>query len=111
MRVAPTRPAVPHADVGRMVVPSEREQAMQQNVRARGDVASPNEGALPLTEPLVGERPQDVPVSGSAPSTGVTSVSAVPSEQLWRAAVLAAREAALAAAELRRTFDARRAIE
>ena len=39
------------------------------------------------------------------------SVSAVPSEQLWRAAVMAAREAALAAAELRRSLEARRAME
>jgi hypothetical protein len=38
-------------------------------------------------------------------------VSAVPSEQLWRAAVMAAREAALTAAELRRSLEARRAME
>jgi hypothetical protein len=29
----------------------------------------------------------------------------VPSEQLWRAAILAARQAALAAAEIRRALD------
>ena len=33
------------------------------------------------------------------------SVENVPSEQLWRAAVLAARQAAATAAELRRAFD------
>jgi hypothetical protein len=80
---------------------------MQQNLRGRGDVAPPIEGALP--EPLVGERPQDVS-PGGVPA-GVPSVSAVPSEQLWRAAVVAAREAALAAAELRRTLEARRTTE
>jgi len=32
-------------------------------------------------------------------------VESVPSDQLWRAAVLAARQAALAAAELRRALD------
>jgi hypothetical protein len=84
---------------------------MQQNVRARGDGALPNEGALPPPEVLVGERTKDVPVSGGGPPTGVTSVSAVPSEQLWRAAVMAAREAALTAAELRRSLDARRTVE
>jgi hypothetical protein len=84
---------------------------MQQNVRGRGDVASPDEGALP--EPLAGERPQDVSAVGAAGGApgGAASVSAVPSEQLWRAAVLAAREAALAAAELRRTLEAGRALE
>ena len=82
---------------------------MQQNVRVRGDVAPPNEGALPT--PLLGERPEDV-AAGAVPTGGAAaSVSAVPSEQLWRAAVLAAREAALAAADLRRTLDARRALE
>ena len=82
---------------------------MQQNVRARGDGASPNEGALP--DPLMGERPQDVSAAAGANPAGVGSVSAVPSEQLWRAAVLAAREAALAAAELRRSLEARRTME
>ena len=82
---------------------------MQQNVRVRGDAALPNEGALP--EPLVAERPNDAPDGGGAALPGVASVSTVPSEQLWRAAVLAAREAALAAAELRRTLEARRARE
>ena len=81
---------------------------MQQNVRARGDAAPPNEGAR--SDALAGERPQDVSAAGGTPA-GVASVSAVPSEQLWRAAVLAAREAALAAAELRRSLEARRAME
>ena len=82
---------------------------MQQNVLGQGDVVLPNEGALP--EPLVGERPKDVPGGGGGAPATVTSVSAVPSEQLWRAAVLAAREAALTAAELRRSLEARRAME
>ena len=83
---------------------------MQQTVRVQGDVALPNEGALP--ESLAAERPEDMAVGGGGGSLpGGASVSTVPSEQLWRAAVLAAREAALAAAELRRTLDARRAME
>ena len=82
---------------------------MQQNVRVRGDVASPNEQALP--DSPMGERPQDVGAAAGANPAGVGSVSAVPSEQLWRAAVLVAREAALAAAELRRSLEARRALE
>ena len=82
---------------------------MQQNVRARGDVVPPNEGAR--SDALAGERPQDVSAAAGGNPAGVASVSAVPSEQLWRAAVLAAREAALAAAELRRTLEARRAME
>ena len=82
---------------------------MQQNVRARGDVVPPNEGAR--SDALAGERPQDVSAVAGGNPAGVASVSAVPSEQLWRAAVLAAREAALAAAELRRTLEARRALE
>jgi hypothetical protein len=81
---------------------------MQQNVHARGDVASPNEPVLP--DPIGGERPPDGGPGAGMPGLA-TSVSAVPSEQLWRAAVLAAREAALAAAELRRSLEARRAIE
>ena len=80
---------------------------MQRNVRARGDVASPNEGVLP--DSRNGERPEDVGSAGVP--VGPASVSAVPSEQLWRAAVMAAREAALAAAELRRSLEARRAME
>ena len=84
---------------------------MQQNVRGRGDVASPNEGPLPDSLNGGGERPQDVVAGGGVPPMGAASVSAVPSEQLWRAAVLAAREAALAAAELRRSLEARRAME
>lgn len=35
-----------------------------------------------------------------------SAVESVPSEQLWRAAILAARQAALSAAELRRAFEA-----
>lgn len=109
MRVARTTRTAPHADVGGMVVPCQREQAMQQNVRARGDVASPNDGVLPSPDAVNGERPQEVG-SGVAPG-GAASVSSVPSEQLWRAAVIAAREAALSAAELRRSLEARRAME
>ena len=41
-----------------------------------------------------------------APAPEVTHVESVPSEQLWRAAILAARQAALSAAELRRAFEA-----
>jgi hypothetical protein len=82
---------------------------MRQNLRGRGDVATPNDEVLPPPDAVGGERPQDIG-SGGAPS-GAASVSAVPSEQLWRAAVMAAREAALAAAELRRSFEARRAME
>ena len=82
---------------------------MQQRVRGRGEAAPSNEQALP--EPPGGERPQDVgPGVGGIPG-GAGSVSAVPSEQLWRAAVMAAREAALTAAELRRSLEARRAVE
>jgi hypothetical protein len=49
---------------------------------------------------------------GPGPRGGVGAVTApehVPSEQLWRAAIMAALQAAATAAELRRAFGARRA--
>jgi len=42
--------------------------------------------------------------SGSRAATPPPRVEGVPSEQLWRAAILAARQAALAAADLRRAL-------
>ena len=82
---------------------------MQQRVRGRGEAASPNERAVPDVRD--GDRPQDAGAVGAGAPGGAASVSGVPSEQLWRAAVMAAREAALTAAELRRTLEARRGIE
>jgi hypothetical protein len=77
---------------------------MQQEMRGRGDAASPSEGAL--SDGSVGERP--VGVFAAVGPGPVPSVSDVPSDQLWRAAVLAAREAAMTAAELRRSLERRR---
>ena len=52
------------------------------------------------------------PVAFAAGGDGVATpvraprVDSVPSDQLWRAAILAARQAAMTAAELRRALDA-----
>jgi hypothetical protein len=40
------------------------------------------------------------------PPAVAPKVDSVPSDQLWRAAILAARQAAVTAAEIRRAFDA-----
>jgi hypothetical protein len=40
------------------------------------------------------------------PPARAPKVDSVPSDQLWRAAILAARQAAMTAAELRRALDA-----
>ena len=81
---------------------------MQQETRERGDVVSRSEPTLPSADRAVAERqPSTVPTGGLSVG-GPGSVVGVPSEQLWRAAVLAAREAALTAAELRRSLDAQR---
>ena len=77
---------------------------MQQDIYGRGDAVPSIEGLVP-GEP-VGEPP--AAASSAAGARALPSVSGVPSEQLWRAAVLAAREAARAAAELRRSIEARR---
>ena len=77
---------------------------MQQQKRVRGDAASRGEGPLP--DSTVAERQTGVPPAGSPGIPG--SVAGVPSDQLWRAAVIAAREAALTAAELRRSLEAHR---
>ncbi len=79
---------------------------MQQEMRGRGDVVSRSEPTLP--ELPVGERQSGTASSGGSSAGGLGSVVGVPSEQLWRAAVLAARAAALTAAELRRSLDAQR---
>ena len=81
---------------------------MQQERLGRGDVVSRNEGTLP--DRTVAERQPGTVSSGATSGGGTGSVTGVPSEQLWRAAVLAAREAALTAAELRRSLEARRGL-
>lgn len=45
-----------------------------------------------------------IPAAAPAPAASMPRVEGVPSEQLWRAAILAARQAALAAADLRRAL-------
>jgi hypothetical protein len=77
---------------------------MQQEKRTRGDAVPHSDGTLPDRSVL--ERQPITNPPGPLPLVG--SVSGVPSEQLWRAAVLAAREAALTAAELRRSLEAHR---
>ena len=67
-----------------------REFTMQEEQYSRSDV--PSSRIDPLTSALG--------ASTRAP------VESVPSDQLWRAAVLAARQAALAAADLRRALEA-----
>ena len=66
-------------------------QQEEQYVRSEGRFA---------TDPL-GAGMSGPPMSGGADA----SMEHVPSDQLWRAAVLAARQAAVTAAELRRAFD------
>jgi hypothetical protein len=51
--------------------------------------------------------PSESPDGMSASSGWMGQVESVPSEQLWRAAILAARQAALSAAELRRVLEQR----
>ena len=65
----------------------------------RGDaVPAPN-------DPPIDETSMGGLGAGGTPRFG--QVESVPSEQLWRAAILAARQAAVSAAELRRALEAR----
>jgi hypothetical protein len=78
-----------------------REREMLDEGYTRGDaVPAPNDP--PIDEASVGGVG-----AGGAPRFG--QVESVPSEQLWRAAILAARQAALSAAELRRALEERTA--
>jgi hypothetical protein len=59
--------------------------------------------SAPTDDAAAGPPPVSAAVGPYAAPLG--RVEGVPSEQLWRAAILAARQAALAAAELRRALE------
>lgn len=68
----------------------------EQYVRSAGSTSVPD-GSIAAA--AAGDPSRDAPPVGASP------VDSVPSDQLWRAAILAARQAALTAAELRRALE------
>ncbi len=79
---------------------------MQQDVRVWGEAAPASDGSGP--DRAGEERASNHQGSTAGGARGAPSVTGVPSDQLWRAAVLAAREAATTAAELRQSIERRR---
>ena len=72
------------------------EQHTSSDAAVTANGAAPDEAAVGIAVPAA-VAPAPIPAAGR--------VESVPSEQLWRAAILAARQAAIAAAELRRALE------
>ena len=72
----------------------------EQYVGSAGRPAAP-EGVVAPASTVLGAG-----IDGAPPPTRAPKVDSVLSDQLWRAAILAARQAAMTAAELRRALDA-----
>jgi len=72
------------------------EQHKPNDAAATSNGAAPDAAVVRIAVPAV---------VSPAPITAAGRVESVPSEQLWRAAILAARQAAIAAAELRRALE------
>jgi len=72
---------------------------MLEELYTENDGRTPEDGA---TSGTTADGANDALAASLSPAT--PRVEGVPSEQLWRAAILAARQAALAAADLRRAL-------